>query len=256
MYWKSFLNWLKAKILSPSPTATNSLHQMAHQHHLAQRQNSRIHYSHLGAVGDLPRVYFQKDEMNVANISAGGLLIIDDHSQLGSNVGNTILLELHWPDLKAKIKSRVVGANLHRRHIQFIDQNSVAYQRIHKAVELALPGHKFYLSHTVNPNLQNHSASVDAVEIWLDSAGNSLCFYQSNEKDEIAKWSYNNESVFFYAQKWPYNKTKERNLTESEIGEALMIWANFKSPSPRIRYITEKLNYLTKRSDLKKTGST
>ncbi|MEK6554201.1 MAG: hypothetical protein AABZ31_03085 [Bdellovibrionota bacterium] len=227
---------------APLSFQSNSIQKIAHNHNLAQRQNSRISYAHIGAVGDLPQVYFNGDEMNVGNISSGGVLIIDDASQLGSTVGETIHLELRWVDYTAKIKSRIVGANLQRRHIQFTDFNMTATSRINRAVEYGLPGAKFYQAHqvTINPQL----SSIDALEVWLDQVGNSIVFPKPDKQPHLAEFTYNNKKFFFSAHQWPIDGQTSRLLTPEEISEVLILLANFKNPSPRIRYLIEKLNFL------------
>lgn len=249
LFWQIFDSIALFFKLARQKQKNMSLSLLAHNHKLAQRKNSRINYSHIGAVGDLPKVYFNEDEMNIANISAGGLLIIDDHSQLGNNVGNTIVLELKWDDYKAKIRSRIVGANLHRRHIQFVDHNSHVESRINKVVESALPGTKFYQAHTVLPG-SSRTTLLQYDEIWLDSAGNSLQFIKSTEQGELAELMYNGKHTVFYVNKWPFEKTNKRNLTPNEVAELIVLIANFKNPTARIRYLVEKMNLISFRKKL------
>lgn len=240
---------LWARLTRPSQR-TKTIPQVVQHHNLAQRQNSRVSYSHIGAVGELPNVYLHDDEMIVGNISCGGLLIVDDIGRLGTQVGAVIFLDLRWPDYTARMKCRIVGANLQRRHIQFIEFNQTVADRINHIVEAGLPGAKFYL--VQNPT---EGSSVEAEEIWLDSAGNNLTFARSTQNGELAHLHFDHLKIEFYAQKWPFHTENQRLLTPEELSEILLLFANFKNPSPRVRYLIEKLNYFYLRPKVKKTGS-
>jgi hypothetical protein len=252
--FKQILNFIgRFKNSSIHSLQNSSIQKIAHNHNLAQRQNSRISYSHIGAVGDLPQIYFDGDEMNVGNLSSGGALIIDDASQLGTTVGETILLELRWSDFSVKLKSRIVGANLQRRHVQFIDSHTTVTSRINRAVECGLPGAKFYQAHQASKEAT--ASSIDALEVWLDQAGNSLVFPKIDTQANLAEFDYNRKKYHFSANKWPMDVTSNRLLTPEEISEVLILLANFKNPSPRIRYLIEKVNFLHLRPKNHKTGT-
>src|ERR1700744_3530740 len=75
-----------------------SIHRMVNQNYLNKRKNLRVNYPHLGAAGLFPQIRYNGNELNVGNISLGGILIIDDIDQFGQEVGEVINLEFTWPD--------------------------------------------------------------------------------------------------------------------------------------------------------------
>ncbi len=252
-----FLNWLdmlRRLILAPEhPHET--IQKMVHDNFLGKRQNSRIAYSHVGAVGELPRVYFQNDELNVGNLSVGGLLIVDDNGRLGTTVGEMIYLEFRWKDITVKIRSRVVGANLHRRHIQFVDTHVVLQARLERAVQLGHPGTKF---HRVQLAIKN----IEASEIWMDAAGSSLVFRDNNQGQYFAELAFNNRIMSFDSHAWPKIKSQTvnakievlRDMTLSELSETLLLLSNIKDASTNVQFLIERLHHFYERPTKSRTG--
>src|SRR5690606_42010278 len=83
---------------------SESVQKLVHLNGLNRRKNLRVNYSHLGPTGPFPRVKYKGDEVIIANISVGGLLIIDDVGRFGDQVGEMIELELQWPDFSTRMR--------------------------------------------------------------------------------------------------------------------------------------------------------
>lgn len=245
-----FLTWLdmlRRLVLAPEHPH-DSIQKMVHDNFLGKRQNSRISYSHIGAVGELPRVYFQNDELNVGNLSVGGLLIVDDNGRLGTTVGEMIYLEFKWKDISVKIRSRVVGANLQRRHIQFVDTHVILSSRLQRAVQLGHPGTKFH-------RVQLATKNIEATEIWMDAAGSSLIFRDPEQSPYFAELAFNGSVMSFDSHAWPKIKLQSsngktetiRDMTMTELSETLLLLANVKDASSNVQFLVERLHHFHER---------
>lgn len=245
---KWFRSWRLS--LASSGHHGDSIQKIVHDNSLGKRLNSRVSYSHLGAVGELPRVFFNDDEMNVGNVSVGGVLIVDDGGLLGTTVGEMIQLEFRWKDISIKVRSRVVGANLQRRHIQFIDTHHVLKTRLERAVELGHPGTKFH-------RVQLATKKIEASEIWMDAAGSSLVFRDPEHGSFFAELSFNNRMMSFDSHAWPQTQMAgeaKRDMTMSEISETLLLLANFKDASPNVHFLLERLHHFHERPPRARAG--
>lgn len=226
-----------------------SIHRLVNQNHLNRRKNVRINYPHLGAVGPFPQVFYQGHELNVSNISLGGLLVIDDTEQFGDEVGDAVQLEFTWQDFTTKVRSRVVGANLQRRHIQFIDFNAQAFLRINQLVKAGHLGQRFH-------QVRNDSGTLQAIEMWIGPTGESLVFTTDAKPAELSLGrdkfliSKNAPTLFAHNQK---------PIPPSMLNELLILFANFPKLSPFVKELVEvleaEIRALTSKTDPHRTGT-
>jgi hypothetical protein len=215
---------------------------------LNRRKNTRIKYSHMGAVGNLPRVYLNDDEMNIGNISTGGLLIVDDSGRLGETVGEIINLELRWPDMNAKLRARIVGANLHRRHIQFVDFNPNVFVRISQLIKSGFLGSKFFKVDTSRSN-------VAAEELWIGPTNESLVFHRQGQNLPLAELHVNGEIYEFQPGQLPTVKSSGQPIMSGVLSELLVLLANLRDPTHNVRNLIERLQALyQKKPQLKAHG--
>lgn len=225
----------------------DSAQSLATMNSLNRRKNTRIKYSHLGAVGDLPKVYYQGDEMIVGNISTGGLLLVDDTEVLGNSVGAVIQLTLKWPDTQIETKGRIVGAQLQRRHIQFVDFNALAFVRISKLIKFGFLGSRFH-------RVKDNHAMLDAEELWVGPTGESLCFPRINTT-EIATLNYQNHALVIERKRKPFWRHNKTDIDHNHLGEILVLLSNFPLPTPLIKDLIERLQMYFDMREEKGTGT-
>jgi hypothetical protein len=198
---------------------------------LNRRKNTRIKYPHCGAVGELPRVYFQGEEMNIGNISTGGLLIIDDREKLGHAVGAEIKLQIVWPDLRLETKARLVSAQLQRRHIQFSDFSPTGFIRV---AQLIKPG--FLGSHFHKVNDQN--SVLDAEELWIGPTGESLLFPKGSAP---AQFTSMDRVLLIDRHSRPYWRNNNEPVDKTELSDLLIMLSNLPAHSTRVKELIEIL---------------
>lgn len=201
---------------------------------LNRRKNTRIKYSHMGAVGGLPRIFLGGEEMNIGNISTGGILIIDDTGRLGETVGEIIHLELRWPDTSVELRSRIVGANLHRRHIQFVDFNATVFVRISQLIKSGFLGSKFF-------KVDVTGANIVAEELWVGPTNESLVFHHKGQNLPLAELHLNGETYELQPGQLPVIKRSGAVINSQTLSEILVLLANLPDPSHHVRDLIERL---------------
>jgi hypothetical protein len=242
---------IKAFIKSIVSSQETTAQRLVQANALNRRRNTRIQYSHIGAVGDLPRVFYGADEMVVGNISTGGLLIIDDNEKLGHQAGEITTVRLIWSNLTVSTKAKVVGAQFQRRHVQFVDFNPAAFVRISKLIKPGFLGSRFRC-------VKDDAQLLTSPEVWIGPAGESLTFPRSDQ-------SATPEVIFFDGQRsmrlkpyaWPEAMEGGQPLSESNVSDLMITLANFPQPTLRIKTLIEDLHevYLERQRLTAKTGS-
>lgn len=242
-------NLLK-KIFKPeshnfSPTETEpSIDKLVSFNSLNKRKNIRIKYPHFGAFGAFPRIFYMNSEMIVGNLSAGGLFIIDDTEKFGDEVGKIVMLEMVWDDFSTKVRARLVGANLQRRHLQFVDFNAQAFLRISKLTKPAYLGSRF---HQVHDKL----GKLDTNELWIGPTGESLSFPKSGV---FAELTLNGQKMKFKRGQPTLFEINSRPVAQENLNEILIALANFPQNSPRIKELLEILEVELRSLSPRKTG--
>jgi hypothetical protein len=221
---------------------------------LNRRKNTRIKYSHIGAVGNLPKIFFNGDEMNIGNVSTGGLLIIDDTGRLGETVGETITLELRWADTTINLRSRVVGANLHRRHIQFVDFNPTVFVRISALIKPGFLGSKFF-------KVDTQRANIAATELWIGPTNESLVFHKPGSGPTGAPLPYaelhvNGENYEFNLGQLPKIKSTGQIIPSGMLSELLVLLCNLRDPTEKVRDLIERNQALYQNPQKRQLGGT
>lgn len=225
-----------------------SAQKLATMNALNRRKNTRIRYPHIGAVADLPKVYYRGEEMIVSNVSTGGLLIIDDTELLGNAVGSVIHLELHWPDTKISAQSRVVSAQLQRRHIQFVDFNATAFVRISKMIKPGFLGSRFHRVH-------DNNSMLDADELWVGPTGESLLFPRQASNSHLANLTMANQTLVIEKNNRPYWQDTNQVVDRHTLGDILILLSNFPEPTTLVKNLVEKLQLHYELHDRKATGT-
>lgn len=223
---------------------STSIHKMVSYNSLNKRKNTRIKYPHFGACGPYPRVFYSGTEMIVANVSVGGVLIIDDTEAFGTEVGDVVAVELIWDDFSTKIRSRVVGINMQRRHLQFVDFNAQAFLRISRLVKPGYLGNRFHI-------VKDDVGSLQATELWIGPTGENLTFFGT---DKIAELTLNGQKLTFtQAKTILYNETALAPY--ALIEEALVIVANFPESTHNTKKLLDILELNLKNVTQKKSGT-
>jgi hypothetical protein len=222
-----------------------SIQRLVNQNYLNKRKNIRIHYPHLGATGLYPHILYHGHELNVGNISLGGLLIIDDTEQFGSQVGEIVNLDFTWPDLSTKLRARIVGANLQKRHLQFVDFNPQAFLKISLLVKSGHLGQRFH-------RVRNDSGTLQADEMWLGPTGETLVFPPGAKRAEL---SYAKENVTIQKGAPTRSGAALRPAPVSQLHDVLIMFANFPGLTPRIKELVEILDLEIRNLSTHRTGT-
>ncbi len=248
--WKKFSGWLRANFLATGleDLQAKSIQKIVTTNALNRRKNTRIRYSHIGAVGDLPRVFLQNDELNVGNISTGGVLVVDDTGRLGNSVGDLLNIELRWPDTTVKVRSRLVGANLHRRHLQFVDFNANIFVRVSQLIKSGFLGSKFH-------KVDTHNSNVVAEELWIGPTSESLVFHRRAENFPVAELQMNGDVYEFHPGQLPVVKKTGQVTSAKMLSEILVLLANIKDPSHNVRDLIERLQSIYHKPQHMRSGT-
>lgn len=239
-------------IFSDSNQATSdfqlgeSISQIATMNSINKRQNTRVTYPHIGAIGELPKVTYNGQVMTVKNISLGGLCALDIDSHLTLPMGSDFQLNLEWPDLKIEVPSTLVGSAEFRRHIQFKDLDTKAYVKLSLILKPGFIGSKFY---KVNDALQE--ANFD--ELWIGPTGENLTFNKCNHPSEhYAEMLFNRAEVLFHHEQFPVYKSssdkwqKGQRVSKHIYDDILITLSNFQSPTIRVKRLIEQLGAFAK----------
>ena len=204
-----------------SPIETDiSIHRLVNKNHLNKRRTTRIKYPHLGSIEPFPQVFYANFELNVDNISVGGLLIIDDTDQFGGDIGDILPLDIRWSDFSIRVRGRIVGVQSQKRHIQFVDFDAQLYLRISHIVNVGQLGHGFHI-------VRNESGSLQADEMWLSTTGDSIVFFKNDPMPEI---TLSKEKINF------------ADLSLGRTRDLIALFANFQSLTPRVKQVLEVLH--------------
>jgi hypothetical protein len=237
------------KLFFPDPvdldSMATSIQKLVNANALNKRKNIRIQFPHISASGPFPRVHYKDSELLVANISVGGLLVIDDTHNFGTQVGEVVHLEFSWPDLATQVRARLVGAHGDYRHIQFVDFDPQVFLRVSQMVK---PGHLGGRFHRV----QDHTGRLQATELWVGPSQESIVFGGSQEP--FAELVYHGEKITFQNRPTPAATKNGHNLSAQNLHEVLILLSNLPKPTPLVRELIELVDTLNTSSSSRKTG--
>lgn len=243
--WKLFKIFFDKDNANPFVSNEPSIHKLVDENSLNRRKNFRIRYPHIGAIGPYPSVYYKNKEMNVGNISVGGLLIIDDQEVLGTTVGETVILELNWEDFRSKIRCRIVGANLQRRHLQFVDFDPQAFLKVSRLLRPAHLGTRFH-------RVLDSSGQLEAHELWIGPSNESLAFLKSENE---AALSYDNNTIIISPHSYPHYEKTMKAIPLETLYDIFVLVANLPEPSKNVKRLIETIDPILKSNPTKRTGT-
>lgn len=220
-----------------------SIQKLVNANALNKRRNARVKYPHFGAIGPFPKIFYMNTELNVGNISVGGILIFDDTERLGSTVGEIITLEFSWNDTSIKTRGRLVGATLQRRHIQFIDFNPQLFLRISQLVKPGYLGSRFH-------RVLDMSGQLHADEMWLGPNNESLVFLEDR-----ATLTLGQERIVFQRGRPATFLKNDEPLKISLINECLVMISNFPELTDRAKTLLETIETELKTTQPARTGT-
>lgn len=221
----------------------SSLQRLALNNAINRRRNTRILYPHIGAVGGLPRVVIQHRDVRTADISLGGLCLIDDTNEIGETVGQEIPIRLIWDDLEILQTGVVVGVNLDRRHIQFQKPHPEIFVRLNVLLK---PG--FIGSRMRKVPLASSIIQFEATELWLSATGESVLFHDENIDKNApvditlleSSTRVHRDTIPVYLDRGAQHLPGQR-VTQRFLSDLIMMLANIKNPSHRILNLIETL---------------
>lgn len=206
-----------------------SIQKLVSYNFLNKRKNLRIKYPHFGAVGNFPRVFYKDTEMIIVNVSVGGVMVIDDTERFGNEVGEVVMLNLVWEDFSTKVRARIVGANLQRRHLQFVDFNAQAFLRITNLSKPAYLGTRFHRVHDDVGQLQ-------ALELWVGPTNETLAFYSVGA---FAELTINADKYSFYRGRVATSNKNNEPVHHSILCDIIVLLVNLPEPTQHIKELAE-----------------
>jgi len=222
-----------------------SIQKLVNANSLNKRKNIRINFPHISAAGPFPRVFYLDTEIMVSNISVGGLLVIDDTKNFGTEVGDVVVLHFEWPDFKSKVRARLVGAHMDFRHLQFVDFDPQVFLRVSQMIKPGHLGGRFY-------RVQDGTGQLQAAELWVGPAQESLIF--GGENTHFAVLALHGEKIVFHAQPSPAILKKGEPLSPTALSDLLVLLANLPKPTPLVRSLVELVDTVSQKSVQRKTG--
>ncbi|MCB0341498.1 MAG: PilZ domain-containing protein [Bdellovibrionales bacterium] len=208
-----------------------------------RRANIRVNYPDMGAVGGLPEVNIKGKSIRVADVSVGGLCLIDDSGQMGQSVGQKVPITLKWADEQITVNAMVVGVNLNRRHIQFLDLSAPGLVRLSLLLKPGYMGTKFR-----QVPQDGVDVSIRAEEMWLAPTGETVIFLPvSNDSEVLAEVHFQHHHVEILTDYTPVYKVSRGQVVAGQrvspyyLDELLVCLANFKKPSDRIKDLMRHL---------------
>lgn len=243
--WNLFKKLFKRENGVGTTDTPTSIQKLVSFNALNRRKNIRIHYPHLGAMGPYPRIYYKDHEVVISNISVGGILIIDDTESFGSNVGDMVILQLVWPEETIKIRARIVGANMKRRHIQFVDFNAAAFLKISRLVKPAYQGSRFYKIH-------DESGKLNAREVWVGPTQESLIFPNFGFFAELL---FNQKRIIFERGRPTRYAETEDPIAPEQLDDILVLLSNIPSLTNLVRELVEMIEIELHAIQKQKTGT-
>jgi hypothetical protein len=242
--WNLFKQLFTSGSTSAPQADSPSIQKIVNFNSLNKRKNIRMKYPHFGAFGPFPKVTYKDHEMIVTNISVGGLMIIDDTEKFGAAVGEAIYLDLKWDDLTVKTRCRIVGVNLHRRHIQFVDFNAQSFLKISKLVKPGYLGGRF---HRVRDDL----GQIAAVELWVGPSSESLVFPKIGA---FAELTLSGEKVMFNKDRKACFATSQNPIPVEMLSDLLIIIANLPEHTDKVKELLELIEVEMRSQATRKTG--
>ncbi len=224
MGWQKLKQLLGIRI-TPVDADDASIQQLVSKNLPNRRQNFRVQYPKIGAGGPFPHVYMIDTEVLIANISAGGCLVIDDTDRLGSTVGEIIPLDFVWPTGSIRKRARIVGVTYDNRHLQFVDFNAQFFLQINKLVPPAMLGNSFH-------QVSNKSGYLAAAEMWTSQSNNTLVFHH----DGLVELTFGGEKI-----RWGTANGRDTKMNLAQLSYIYVVLANMPSPSQRLNLLIEKL---------------
>ncbi len=242
--WKLFKKFFKIHDAIPENDLSGSIQRMVNTSALNRRKNIRIRYPHFGAFGPFPSIRFHNTQLIAGNISAGGLLIIDDTDKFGSSVGEIVTLDVAWPDFNCRVRARVVGATPHKRHLQFMDLNAQAFLRITKLVKPGYAGSCFH-------RVRDEQGQIDAHELWVGSGSESLVFPKAGV---FAELTLNGEKINFQKNQTARYTDSNNTLKPEALTEIFVTVCNLGEHTARVKSLLEIIEAEMRNAKARKTG--
>ena len=149
-------------------------------------------------------------------------------SILGDQIGNNYNIRIEWPDYTTEIASQIVGAQMLRRHVQFLVFDPILQKRVEHLVPPAFIGSKFRKTDMI------FESDVD--ELWVGQADSSLHFVKN--KDYSCQLLMEGKSYNFNHQgQWlDYNNT---SIDETELNKILICLSNINLPSTNVKKLID-----------------
>src|SRR6185437_11578768 len=163
--------------------------------------------------------------------------------EFGTSVGDNVNLDFAWPDYQTRMRARIVGANLEKRHIQFIDFNAQFFLRINKLVPPAMTGSRFH-------RVQNDSGRLSVAELWTSHTKDTLIF----DHDGRIEVLLNGEKYYFQVTK-DQQIVPVKGISIAALSSIFVFLANVPNPSRRIQGLIEGLAVILDMHERRKLGT-
>jgi len=224
---------LKPLIFSDTPAFNNdmarTIQRLVAFNGLNKRKNLRIQYPEFGACAPYPRIFHKGREIQVKNISVGGVLVHDPDNAFGTGVGESITLTLRWSNEQYEVRARIVGVQLDKRNIQFMEFNAKPFLKISQLTRAAYWGNRFR-------KVEDNNSQLNVNELWIGPAGESLIFPQNGH---LAEYTAGHQKIIFTNGNPAVLRNDDQPVDDLTLQNLLVTFSNISNPSKHIQQLIE-----------------
>jgi hypothetical protein len=223
-------------------------HESSHRLHVERRQHARIQYPKTGAMGELPFIYLNGQEIVPTNLSLGGLLLNTADSQTFEN-GKVSEIKFVWSNPMREISQKVKTIRVSQGgiHLRYEDLNPQLLVNLSLALKTGIRGQKTFVA-----DLQQ-AGDHEVREFWKSNAGDFLMFFSLEDESPKVKIRLPPKDLFFDGTRGlligdrltdgsiSFKKTAPQWL----LHDLIIFLTNVHQPSTRIKTLMsllEKLN--------------
>jgi hypothetical protein len=215
----------------------SDLLKLATQLGVERRQNVRVRYSRQ-PICKLPVVGVNAQLLKMHDISVGGCALYDPEEVLGSEIGRSFELELHWTTGPEKVLARIVARVDNRRHIQFLDLSPTRQLQLRRNMT---PGVRGSTVRRQGHGLGVETPGLMAAEIWSSLHGDSVVL--ENDVHRIAQLQIAGDAYLVFKSAWPM-KPSGQTCSKVEFEQIVLFLTNVPKPSPMLEALVAGLEEL------------
>lgn len=205
-----------------------------------RRIHTRIRYPKMGAIGPLPQIFLQNQEVSPTNMSLGGFLV-PTVFPIRPELGKTCDFRIHFKSIPLDIaqKGEFLRAQGERWHVRFLDPG----------MRLTLEINRAFKSGFIGQNMErvkdeHFPSDPTLVELWLGSSGEAVSFTKSkssqlNYANNVLKFE---DNQFLVGEKVSPEQWVYKDKVPSWLADEIIIFlTNIRHASDNVERLTEKI---------------